>query len=183
MKQSIQSGLSKVETIIVNSPRQPNGFDCGLYTIKNSEAILNHLESSTITDINDSFASFSSLNNYNVHDVLEHRHFLKVVITSLMQERKKVKECTQQLAIEFVDVDTNAVVPEGTRILHGCTNEGKLISFTEDLLNVILKRDILILILSFLTEKENTREELLIQKMLRHYSEVWFELGFLGKKT
>lgn len=142
---------------------------------------MKHLESSTITDINDSFASFSSLNNYNVHDVLEHRHFLKVLITSLMQERNKVKECTQQLAIEFINVDKEAVVPEGTRIVHVCTNEG--IVFTEDSLNVILRRDILDLILLFLIKKENTREELLIQQMVRHYSDIWYELAFLGKTT
>jgi hypothetical protein len=171
-----------VPVVLISTPQQPNSYDCGIYTIKNSEAILNHLESSSITDINDSFASFSSFNNFNVDDVLEHRHFLKVVITSLMQERTKVKECTQQVPRELFHVCTNAVVPEGTRIVPDCTNEGKVMSFTEDFLNVILKTDILDLILSFLIDKKNTREELLIQKKLRHYSKLWYELGFLGSE-
>ena len=76
---------------MVDSPLQPNGFDCGLYTVKNCELIMKHLETSTNTDIEQAFTSFSCVLDYTVDDILAHRLNMRVLIESLMPAYRSVR--------------------------------------------------------------------------------------------
>ena len=81
----------KVYKVLVDSPIQPNGFDCGLYTVKNCEWIMTHLETSTQTDIEQAFTSFSCVLDYTVDDILAHRLNMRVLIESLMSAYRSVR--------------------------------------------------------------------------------------------
>lgn len=80
-----------VPAILLESPQQRNGFDCGFYTIRNFKNILCFKPTSTKQVIQSNFKDFLVASHYTRDDIAEDRTTLQVVVQSLITDYQKLK--------------------------------------------------------------------------------------------
>jgi len=137
----------QIPVLVLQTPQQPNDYDCGIYTIKNMKNIIRFLPSTSLEDVSNNLVLFSSLNEYTQSDVDDERRVYCGILESLISE--------------FFSSDSKNEFDDNT-----CKEVDEPL-FEEHQIQILLTKDILEVVLSFLYEGTYIQEELNIIKILR----------------
>jgi len=87
----LNEALKKVPRVILNSPKQPNGYDCGMYLIRNCRNIISNYASLKKGELHtiSSDKTISPIFDYSNLDIQKDRSSMYEIIVSTYKESKK----------------------------------------------------------------------------------------------
>lgn len=159
----------RVPLLVMQTPQQPNGFDCGVYTMRNVKNIIQHLPTSSRLDVSNGFSTFTNQCWYEHIDIMAERQYLFDVILSL-HDKKVISTATPSV---FLDI-MKSEVPENKKVGVSC-NPKQLQPLCDKCLQIFFSKDILAVILSFLISSNLCQEDIFMEKLFRQESENYFK--------
>ena len=180
------SKWNKVFQTIVTTPQQPNGFDCGLYTVRNCLQVMNYLEKSTRLELNEQFAYFASTINYTQTTVTEDRflshaiissmipHYERLVLSSTYPKESTHEEATLGLSEEECEVvmeKNTAIICKMVECKVTSSNETKsLLPLSDYQLHILYNDKVINIFLSFLFDVTRTKSNFCLAEILKKES-------------
>ena len=160
---------TRVPLLVLKTPQQPNGYDCGVYTMRNLKNIIQHLPTSSRFDVSNGFATYIDQCYYGHTDITAERQYLKDVILSLHEQNVQRSEKPSV----FHDILEAEVTEKGKDAVSSVQKH--LQPLCEKCRQIFFTKDILAIILSFLISPIHNQEDISIEKLLRQESVLYFK--------